>query len=66
MSEQSDALVVVISEETGIISVALKGELIRHLTESELREMLLNYLLEASSGSEENGTIRKILKGWKK
>ena len=66
MSEQSDAFVVVTSEETGIISVALKGELKRHLTEAELREMLLNYLLESSSGSEDNGTIRKIFKGWKK
>lgn len=66
MSEQSDALVVVTSEETGIISVALKGELKRHLTEAELREMLLNYLLESTSGSDDNGTIRKIFKGWKK
>ncbi len=66
MSEQSDAVVVVTSEETGIISVAVKGELIRNLTESELREMLLNYLLEASSSSDEGNTIRKIFKGWKK
>ena len=36
------------------------------LTEAELREMLLNYLLESSSGFEESGTIRKIFKGWKK
>ena len=66
MSEQSDAFIVVTSEETGIISVALKGELRRNLTEAELREMLLNYLLESSSGFEESGTIRKIFKGWKK
>ncbi len=66
ISEQSDAFVVVTSEETGIISVALKGDLKRHLTEAELREMLLNYLLESSSGSEDSGTIRKIFKGWKK
>ncbi len=66
MSEQSDALIVVTSEETGIISVALKGELKRNLTEAELRELLLNYLLESSSGSEDSGTFRKFFKGWKK
>lgn len=67
MSEQSDAMVVVTSEETGIISVAFKGELRRGLTEAELREMLINYLIESSSDSEsDSGTIKKILKGWKK
>lgn len=67
MSEQSDAMVVVTSEETGIISVAFKGELKRGLTEAELREMLINYLLESSSDSEEDSrSIKKIFKGWKK
>lgn len=67
MSEQSDAMVVVTSEETGIISVAFKGELKRGLTEAELREMLINYLLESSSDSDSDaGAIKKIFKGWKK
>ncbi len=67
MSEQSDAMVVVTSEETGIISVAFKGELKRGLTEAELREMLINYLLESSSDSDsDTGAIKKIFKGWKK
>ncbi len=67
MSEQSDAMVVVTSEETGIISVAFKGELKRGLTEAELREMLINYLIESSSDSDsDSGAIKKIFKGWKK
>ncbi|MBQ4625963.1 MAG: diadenylate cyclase CdaA [Clostridia bacterium] len=67
MSEQSDAMVVVTSEETGIISVAFKGELKRGLTEAELREMLINYLLESVSGSEDDSPIiKKFFKGWKK
>ena len=67
MSEQSDAMVVVTSEETGIISVAFKGELKRGLTEAELREMLINYLLESSSDSQDDSrSIKKIFKGWKK
>lgn len=67
MSEQSDAMVVVTSEETGVISVAFKGELKRGLTESELREMLIDYLLESSADSEDDSrSIKKIFKGWKK
>lgn len=67
MSEQSDAMVVVTSEETGIISVAFKGELRRELTEAELREMLINYLLESSGDADsDSGIIKKFFKGWKK
>lgn len=42
MSEESDAVVVVVSEETGSISIALKGELARDYT----RESLTNRLNE--------------------
>ena len=49
MSEQSDAMIVVTSEETGVISVAFKGELTRNLTESKLRELLMDYLIETAS-----------------
>ena len=48
MSEQSDAMIVVTSEETGVISVAFKGELTRNLTESKLRELLMDYLIETA------------------
>lgn len=41
MSEVSDALVVVVSEETGAVSVAQGGFLDRHVTREELRERLL-------------------------
>ena len=40
MSENSDAIVVAVSEETGIISVAENGELRRGLTIDELRSIL--------------------------
>ncbi len=36
----SDAIVVVVSEESGIISIAKEGKLIRDITESELRKQL--------------------------
>jgi len=46
LSEQSDALVVVVSEETGAISLAVGGRLRRYLTESRLREQLKAYMLD--------------------
>lgn len=69
MSEQSDAIVIVTSEETGIISVALGGELIRNLTEAELREKLLDYLIESTSDRKitgDGGIFKKIFRGKKK
>lgn len=40
ITEHSDAIAVVVSEETGIISLANAGKIIRHLEASSLREML--------------------------
>ena len=46
LSEQSDALVVVVSEETGQLSLAQQGVLRRGLTPEELGEQLRGALLE--------------------
>jgi len=40
LSEESDAVVIVISEETHYISVAMNGEMKKNLSEEELRELL--------------------------
>ena len=45
MSENSDAIIIVVSEETGTISVAENGELTRGYTMEKLREMLRQKLL---------------------
>ncbi len=68
MSEQSDAMIIVSSEETGIVSVAFKGNLTRGLNESELREMLMNYLVEDSNEKNvsDGKFFTKIFKGIKK
>jgi len=40
ITEESDALVLVVSEESGVISLAQDGELIRYLDKAKLREIL--------------------------
>jgi len=54
VTEQSDAVTVIVSEETGTISVAQGGKLIRHLDEKTLREMLTS-LLEANKPTGNKG-----------
>lgn len=44
MSENSDALVIVVSEETGMISVALDGQLSRDQTKESLISILRKYM----------------------
>jgi diadenylate cyclase len=44
VSEQSDAVVLVVSEETGTISLSTEGELDRHLTEEHVRTKLQDLL----------------------
>ncbi len=55
MSEQSDAVVVIVSEETGAISVAVNGELSRDITTGKLREILLSELIPQSDSEEVAG-----------
>ena len=45
MSESSDAVVAIVSEETGSISVAVGGMLKRHLAPETLERLLRNELL---------------------
>lgn len=68
ISEVSDAIVVVTSEETGIISYAVKGQLTRNVTEAELREVLLNNLIETAPEklTGDKDAFKKLFKGWRK
>ena len=55
VSEESDAVVVVVSEETGQISVAVNGVLARRFTRDSLRDVLEGYLIP----QEEASTVRR-------
>lgn len=47
LSEETDAIVVVVSEETGAISYAYQGELVRPVTLEHLRDFLTRKLVKA-------------------
>jgi diadenylate cyclase len=50
LTEESDALVVVVSEETGIISVAYNGRMVRRLDINRLRNVLLAFFQHRLGG----------------
>ena len=60
MSEASDAVVVIVSEETGIISVAVGGMLKRGLTPETLQKLLQAELQSIMDESEEDGLLTQI------
>ena len=53
MSENSDAVVVIVSEESGSISVAIGGMLKRHLKPETLENLLRNELLPKESDEDD-------------
>lgn len=61
-SLNSDCVAVVTSEESGIISVAVDGQLRRGITDSELREILGVYLLAEESEKEPKASKKKAKK----
>ena len=66
MSEATDAVVVIVSEETGTISVALGGMLKRHLAPQTLERLLHNELNPDGAVPEENLTLKLKQKLMKK
>lgn len=64
ITRSSDAVAVVTSEETGIISIALEGELIRGITDSELRDRLISLLISKDENEKTTftGRLSKIFR----
>jgi diadenylate cyclase len=61
-SEIYDAYIVVVSEETGAISLAVNGRLERPLTEEQLRNRLME--LVAANDDENANSIRKRIRDY--
>lgn len=64
MSENSDAVVVIVSEETGTISIAEDGHLIRNLDKSSLKNILVELLI--GEENEKSGTFDRMKNSIKK
>ena len=60
MSEASDAVVVIVSEETGTISVAVGGMLKRHLAPQTLEKLLHNELCPQAPEDGEKSLARRL------
>ena len=66
LSEPSDAVVIIVSEETGAISVAIDGMLKRHLTAATLERLLRAELIVEENDQDQRGIkqiFKKLLKG---
>lgn len=65
LSEESDAVIVIVSEETGAISVAQNGTLTQGISDGDLREILTRNFVPSGSTSDDK-IITKIVRGIKK
>lgn len=65
MSETSDAVLVVVSEETGSISVATGGMLKRHLAPETLEKVLRAELQSEDTASNKPKSPKAVLEKWK-
>ena len=63
ITEETDAVAVVISEETGIISVACDGEIVRDLDGKSLRNSLYKYLVTDAVPAGPPGPTRRDIAG---
>ena len=68
LSEQSDAMVLVVSEETGAISIARNGELMRYLTVDDVKDILRNAIVQPHAAGKDSllDKIKGMLGGEKK
>ena len=61
ISEQSDAVVLIVSEETGAISACVEGMLKRHLKAQSVEELLKNELLTDETIKKINSPVKRFV-----
>ena len=66
MSENSDAVVVIVSEETGTISTAVEGKLIRGYRKETLESFLRSRIISRDDGDEGGGSVFGRIKNFVK
>lgn len=60
LTEQSDAIVVIVSEETGFISVVQNGTLQRDISDGDLRDILMTAFVPTGSSSDDKIITRLV------
>lgn len=60
ISKESDAIAIIVSEETGKISVAIDGNLIADVKEEALKNILIKYMINKRFAVEKNRRVKKL------
>lgn len=65
ITENSDALVIIVSEETGVVSIAQNGELTRFVESKKIEKILLDLYLQEDTKGFFTDKINKVFRGEK-